>query len=65
MARTVTVTLTLPQAEALWSAAGYVLEFPEDPADPNRLRALRNAREKLDAAIDAAGTVEGGGDGDA
>lgn len=55
MARTVKVELTIPQARALWAAARYGLDFPEDTgqrADADR--PLRNAFDRLDAAIDRA-----------
>lgn len=54
--RTVAVVLTVPQAEALWSAARYVCEL--DPAgdgpDDTRLRVLLKARGRLHSALDLA-----------
>lgn len=53
--RKVIVELTLPQARALWSAARYCDEFPEDTERPAAEQMpLHRAVAKLDAAVDAA-----------
>jgi len=51
MARTVMVALTSPQADALLSAIAETTAYP-DPAiwEPGKLRALLNARDKIEAA---------------
>jgi hypothetical protein len=55
MARKVTVTLTAPQAEALWAAARYVLDLDPDGdgPEPTEARVLKNAQAKLGDALDA------------
>jgi hypothetical protein len=50
--------LTVPQAEALWDAARYVLEqlLPGGDAPPAATqRALKNAQDKIGTALDARG----------
>ena len=56
MSKTVTVILTVPQAEELWSAARYKAdqEPDGDGLDSRRSRVLENAIAKLDAAMKAA-----------
>jgi hypothetical protein len=54
VSRTVTVTLTVPQAEALWYAAVYLTEVVEggDGMDGRALRVTETAKAKIRAAID-------------
>jgi hypothetical protein len=58
MARTVSVTLTLPQARALRYAAMYATQVlmpgEGDDLDGAALLVTERAKTKLDAAIDAA-----------
>jgi hypothetical protein len=45
------VTLTVPQAEALFLAVNYITDLPQGDWSAADLRALRNARDRIDAAL--------------
>lgn len=52
--RKVKLELTVPQARALWMAARYCDEFPEDSWSAQELAVLQRASGKLGTAIDVA-----------